>query len=292
VVRSVTAARIATAARKWFDPARMTFVVAGPVERLRSTLAAVAPIVASGAPGEQPVTPALEKAGREFLAKALEAHGGLAALRKVKDSVLEAEATVNFGSREATAHIVQTRREPDQMLYDLRFEDSGSREVLNGNRGWRAPIDTLQNARDADSASVAALKQGFHADVLHLLLEAAEPTTRLAFRGNEQVHGGTFEKVELWSSGGRRRTLYFDPGTRLLAGVQMNEPGDRDGGLDSHRWYGDYRAVNGIRLPFTEDRLLGGQRVMQLKVTRYELNSGVPESLFQRPEAPLPPSSR
>jgi hypothetical protein len=31
---------------------------------------------------------------------------------------------------------------------------------------------------------------------------------------------------------------------------------------------------------------------MQLKITRYELNTGVPETLFQRPEAPLPPPSR
>jgi len=56
--------------------------------------------------------------------------------------------------------------------------------------------------------------------------------------------------------------------------------------------YRDYRAVNGIRLPFTEERWVGGERVMQLSITRYEVNAGVPETMFRRPDAPLPPVSR
>ena len=139
---------------------------------------------------------------------------------------------------------------------------------------------------------MAALREGFRADVVHELLDAADPAARRAATGREQVDGGTFEKVEIWAPGGSHRTLFFDSGTRLLAGIDHHDSGDRDRDVISRRWYRDYRAVNGIRLPFAEDRWLGAQRVMQLKVTRYELNKGVPETLFQRPESPLPPSSR
>jgi hypothetical protein len=291
-VRSVTAASIAAAARKWFVPARMTFVVAGPTEPVRGALAAVAPLASSAVANELPVTPALEKAGRERVTQSLAAHGGLAALRKVQDSVIEADATVRLGSREAKAKVLQTRKEPERMVYDLRFEDSGTHEVLVGDQAWRAPIDTLQHVTTSDSSSVASLREGFRSDVIHVLLDAADPAARLIARGSERANGGTVEKVEVWGSGGSHRTLFFDPGTRLLAGIELHDSGDRDGVVGSRRWYRDYRAVNGIRLPFAEDRWLGGQRVMQIKITRYELNSGVPDALFQRPEAPLPPSSR
>ena len=106
------------------------------------------------------------------------------------------------------------------------------------------------------------------------------------------MNGGTLEKVEIWAVGGSHRTLYFDPGTRLLAGIEQHEAGNRDDGSSTRRWYSDYRTVNGIQLPFAEERWMGTMRVMQLKVTRYEVNVGVPLTLFQRPDPPLPPPSR
>jgi hypothetical protein len=178
------------------------------------------------------------------------------------------------------------------MVYELRFGDSGTREVLLGNRAWTAPIDSLQRTSESDTTSVARLRQGFRADVVHLLLDAALPATRLAARGSTRVNGETFEKVETWAADGSHRTLFFDPRSSLLAGVEMQEAGDPGAGIAPRRWYRDYRAVNGIRLPFEEDRRLGDQRVMDLKVTRYALNEGIPDALFVRPEAPLPPPSR
>ncbi len=177
------------------------------------------------------------------------------------------------------------------MVYDLRFGDSGTREVLIGNHAWSAPIDSLQLAHDADTVGVARLRQGFRADVVHLLLDAALPSTRVLSRGAQQIDGKTYDRVDVWVADGSHRTLYFDPASRLLAGVEL-EGGDANDPIVPRRWYRDYRAVNGIQLPFEEDRRLGDQRVMDLKVTRYALNAGVSDALFQRPEPPLPPSAR
>jgi predicted Zn-dependent peptidase len=295
-VRAVTPASITAAARKWFDPARIVFVVTGPTDRARASLVRVAPIAAAAAPA--PVakasapTAAQQRRGRELVTQAVTAHGGLAALKRVQDSVLEADATVKLGSGEANAKIVLTRKEPDRMVYDLRFESSGTREVLSGRSAWSAPLDSLQLVQESDTIGVARLRRGFRTDVLHLLLDAALPATRLAARGTTQANGKTFESVEVATPDGLRRTLFFEPGTHLLAGVELQEAGDREGGAQARRWYSDYRAVDGIQLPFEEDRRLGEQRVMELKITRYALNSGVPDAVFERPDSPLPPPSR
>jgi hypothetical protein len=178
------------------------------------------------------------------------------------------------------------------MIYDLRLAGSGTRQVLHGSDAWSAPIDTLSLARTVDSTAVAGLRSAYRTDVVHLLLEAADPRTRAAGGDTVRANGKSLDKVEIWGPLGSHRTLYFDPATHLLAGVELDESGERGHGAIARRWYRDYRAVNGIRLPFTEDRWVGGERVMQLSITRYDVNAGVPDAMFRRPEAPLPPVSR
>ncbi len=290
-VGAITAASVSAAARKWFDPAHMSFVVAGPADRLRAPLAAIAPIAASGGT-DDPVTPEIEKRGRERITKAIAAHGSLVALKKVRDSIIEASTTMRVGQTEATATLVQMRKEPERMIYDLKIEDRGSRDVLSGAKAWSSPLDTLTKFHDSDTTKVAALRQGFRGDVIHVLLDAADPRARVAARGNTLLNGANHERVEVWTAFGSHRMMYLDPATHLLAGVELLDSDNRDGSAAVRRWYHDYRAVDGIRLPFDEQRWLGAQRVMHLKLTRYALNAGVADGLFVHPETPLPPSSR
>ena len=44
---------------------------------------------------------------------------------------------------------------------------------------------------------------------------------RVASRGPTRANGQTWDNVEVWTPDGSHRTLYFDPGTLLLAGVEM-----------------------------------------------------------------------
>src|SRR5262249_46158106 len=102
-VRALTPAAVQAAARKWFDPTHLTFVVVGPTDKLTKTIAAIAPI-ASEHGSRTPAQPQeADKRGRELVTKAIAAHGGLATLRKIRDSVLEADATARLAPNEAKA---------------------------------------------------------------------------------------------------------------------------------------------------------------------------------------------
>src|SRR5262249_31335303 len=122
--------------------------------------------------------------------------------------------------------------------------------------------------------------------------DAASPSARLAALGTARLHAKSYERVETWTADGAHRTLFFDPATGLLAGVELADVGGGGPEIASRRWYPDYRVVNGIHLPFEEDRRLGDQPVMELKITRYALNTGVADAVFDRPAPPLPPSAR
>ena len=49
------------------------------------------------------------------------------------------------------------------------------------------------------------------------------------------------------------------------------------------RLYADYRAVDGIMLPFKTERYARGQRLIADTVSAYEVNHGIADSSFQRP---------
>ena len=51
----------------------------------------------------------------------------------------------------------------------------------------------------------------------------------------------------------------------------------------ARRIYRDLRPVNGVLMPFEEERQLEGRTVMRLKVTKTELNSDISDTEFQRP---------
>lgn len=178
------------------------------------------------------------------------------------------------------------------MVVDSKYQGVGLREVWVGERGWSSSIDTLTTARDADTTTVTRMRNDFREDVIHLLLDAADPKTRVASRGTTVLNGQSLERVEIWTAFGAHRTLFIDTGTHRLSGIELHPSGDRAGTEPIRRWYRDYRAVDGVRLPFDEERWLGERRMMRLKITRYALNPGVADELFVHPEAPLPPSSR
>ena len=290
-IEAVTGTQVAAAARKWFDPARMSFVAAGPADQLRGPLAAIARIQASEGLAD-PVTPAMEKLGRARLAAMVVAHGSLATLKKIRDSVLEAEATASMGSHDVTAHLMQMRKEPARMIVDSKYQGVGLREVWAADRAWSSSIDSLTTVRDADTTTVNRMRSDFREDVAHLLLDAADPKARVASRGTTQLNGLSLERVEVWTAFGAHRTMFIDPGTKLLSGIELHDSGDRADTEAIRRWYRDYRVVDGVRLPFDEERWLGARRMMRLKIKRYALNPGLADELFVHPEAPLPPSSR
>lgn len=300
-IDSLVPERFADAARRWIDVDRAVLVAVGPAEALRATLAEFGPVevlsvgqLAGRAEDEtRPLpafTPEQEKTGRDLVRRMIAAHGGLAKLRGIQDSSLEADVTVSMNDRDVAGRIEQTRREPYHMVYVTSFSGITTSQVLTDRSGWIADSQGRLEPQELDSASVAGLRGGFDADLPHVLLNAASPDARVGGIGRDWIAGRAVEKVELRGPSGARSFLYIDPTTLRLAAVDQNEYPGND--FPARRVYGDYRQVKGIWLPFEEERLLNGRRVMFLKLTRMDLNAGVADAVFRKPDRPLPPPSR
>lgn len=293
---------VATALRRDWDLDRTAIVVVGPAAKLRVALAKIGtvteakldePPAASAADAAadtlKSATPADVKLGRERVAKAVDAHGGLEKLRGIRDMVSEARIRLVIQGRELRGELKQVKKEPLKMVYLTSFESFESRQVLNGDHAWSmSPAGRLQ---DSDSIGVRALQSGFSSDLPHLLIAASDPKSEVVDRGLQKVGTQDLQAVDVTARGGQRRRLYFDPATSRLVGMDQNEESARTARLIARRLYRDMRSVDGVLLPFEEERQLEGQTVMQVFVTKLTINTNVPEEEFKRPaSAPTEPA--
>ncbi len=296
-IAAMAPATVSAAAARWATASHVAVVAVGSDAELRAQFPAAE---AAPAPRAAPVRAASDTSatadqlarGQELAKKAIQAHGGLSRLRGIKSSRFQSDAKLSLGAREVDTQLDETRVEPARMRVVSHVGPIGLLQVLDGEAAWSAPVDSLTGVRDLEADQAAALRQGFEADVPHLLLDAARPGARIAARGIVTANGQSLEKLEVWEASGARRILYVDPGTLLLAGAEQQESDPAGEMPSSVRWYRDYRAVNGIRLPFAEERWVGDKRVMRLVYTRITLNERFPDALFRKPQSTLPPTSR
>lgn len=297
-VAAVTAGQVAAAASRWLDPAHMVVVVVGPAASLKGRLESLGRVevvsaesgVSAAAPAvAAPASPGQQKRGRELLARALVAHGGVEQLSRVKDSSLEGDMILRLGGEDLAVRVRQMRKEPYRMRYSTRLGTTENGQVLNGTRGWlyASEGDSLQ-VLEADSLGVEALRAVFRSDIVHSLLAAAQPTAAVAWLGPGRADGRDADLLEVTaapSAGApaEQRLLYLDARDHRLIAEDLGDARTRASAGAVRRLYRDYRTVAGVPWPFYEERLRGGVKTMVISVQSVTLNTGVGDVMFERP---------
>ncbi|HEY3217225.1 MAG TPA: pitrilysin family protein, partial [Candidatus Eisenbacteria bacterium] len=293
-IGAVSAADVQSAAAHWLDLEHSALVVVGPAAELEPKLkrwGAVETVSVGAAPIEVPVSPTMilsnptaadRERGRKLCDLAVAAHGGLARIRKIVDSTVESEMLlVTPGGDRLPGTLREVRKDPFRFIMVTEFGRTSTFQALEGDRGWAKGGAAGDSILDQDSLGVASLRAGFSMDPLHLLLAAADPTSRVAFRGREPVAKHEAEVVEVVTADGERRVLFFDPQSHRMVAVEENEgPGPAP---VLRRIFDDFRPVQGIVWPWSEERLVNGETAIRLTVQRVDLNGNVPDDLFHRP---------
>jgi zinc protease len=269
---------------------RMVLVVVGPAERLRPQLESIGPVEVvapemaaevAAAPSTSRGPPTAEELakGRSLAGLAVAAHGGLGRLQAIKDSHLEGKILMVAGSKEYMGQALQVRKEPMRFQFTTEFPFLKSVQVLDGDHAWFQAGGGGQIA-DMDSLGVVGLRSGFRSDLQHILLTSADPTTRVAWRGRERTDDRDADVIEVVAADGERRVLFLDAQSHRLLAMEQSE-----GGHSARRFYRDFRQVDGVWWPFTEERLMDGRRAVSLTLRRVAFNTGVKDAFFRKPGA-------
>jgi zinc protease len=281
---------VGRAVARWIDPARLSILAVGPAEILKpqlETFGEVEVIRIDDSPQAEWATRESTaedlSRGREILERGVRAHGGLAALRAMKDSSIDATVVINAQGRDVKGRLRQARREPFRFREIMNVFIYENEQVLAGDRGWVYDAQS-QRVHAADSMQIATMRSSFLSDLPHQLLMATEPGAAAIDRGEETLEGRPTNLVEVrLQSEERQLWLLFDTATHELVASDVR------GGIPprvlARRVFSDFRKVKDLRLPFEEARYVQNVLVMRVQVNEMGYNIGIGDEMFAAPIA-------
>lgn len=156
-------------------------------------------------------------------------------------------------------------------------ENEVSAVVFAGKQGWFSDPDSAR-AMSGTELSIFAAEYDFHraAHLGDLYPVTATPRSSV-------LREKAAWMVEAKTPSGEVEKLYFDTATGLLVGRDFQRNTAEDGIVNYQEWYGDYRDVDGMLLPFLVRRVNSDEYEQIFKFTAMRHNVPVGDSVFTKP---------
>jgi len=211
----------------------------------------------------------------QVLEKYITAVGGREAMEKITSRV--STGTVEIPEMGATGTITISEKAPNKSL--AVFEIAGMGQVRQGSDGTAAWEDSpMSGVRDKSGTELADTLRGstFNSE---LKLKTLYKTVVVS--GKEVVDGKDAYVLVCTPAEGATNKLYFD----ATSGLMVKQSSTRDtpqGPMDIDVFVSDYRAVGGVKLPFTVRQVTSMFSVV-VKLSDVKANVALDDAIFKRP---------
>ena len=202
----------------------------------------------------------------------IKAEGGSKVFARVNTLTLEG-TFANSANEKAGTYTLITKQS-NRYYSELVDNDRTSIEAYNGKSAWHQNAGELATLVGPEGAQLEAAGQYYNSR----LINAKKNKLGIALIGHAQVRGKDTLQIEVTTSAGLKREIFFDPQTHLI--VKEAAP---IGGIDEQILYDDYRTQNGVKLPFKIE-LHRESDVYDITVTRTVVNGTVGERVFDFPK--------
>lgn len=208
----------------------------------------------------------------KIVSEYVKAAGGSKALSKIHTETLEGAFSNPADAKPSTYTF--SLKLPNRYYTEFVLGDNTLIEAYNGKSAWHqtyaGELSTLlgQQGQQLEAASLYYNSR---------LLNLKRNKLAVAFIGHAQVRGKDALQLELTTPSNIRRELFFDPQSHLL--VEEAAP---VAGHDEEILYDDYRAVDGVKLPYKIE-LHRGPDAYSINITRAAINETVGERTFDFP---------
>ena len=237
------------------------------------------------------------KEARRVLDDAITAHGGVDALRAVKDFTLKekgkvyaryqspaAEGPFAAGTSEETL-IVDTDR---GFVYDdLKTANGGfnnwNRTVIKGTDGQNYDMWS-RTATPIANAAANNFRPQMRRLPVYVLLEALDRAATLRFLGEEEIGGRKQKVISVIRPDNQQLALSFDAQTNLLTKYGYLYADPITGDSEIAQTYSNYRTVGRLKLPGARVLYNSGGIIQEVEYTELQVNTKPAESVFQGPE--------
>src|SRR6202158_3875403 len=207
----------------------------------------------------------------KILEQYMKAAGGTRVLARIQTLTLEGTFTSDDGKM--GTYTLDTKL-PNRYYSELLIGEKNLIEAYNGKSAWHQnAAGELGTLVGPEGMQLEAAAQYYNSR----LLNHKRSKITLAFLGHVQVRGKDALQLEVTTANGVQRQVYFDPETHLIVKEEATV-----GGVEEEILYDDYRAVDGVRLPYKIE-LHRGKDKYDISVTRAAINGTVGERVFDFP---------
>jgi glyoxylase-like metal-dependent hydrolase (beta-lactamase superfamily II) len=234
---------------------------------------------------------------RRVLDDAIEAHGGLEALRAIKDFTLKergkiyaryqspaAEPPFAAGTSEETL-IVDTER--SFVFDDLKTANAGFNNwnltVIKGTEGQNYDMWS-RTATPVVNPSVNNFRGQMRRLPPFVLLEALDRAATLRWLGEEEIAGRKQKVISVIRPDNQQLALSFDAQTNLLTKYGYLYADPITGDSEIAQTYSNYRTVGKLKLPGGRVLYNSGGAIQEAEYTDVQINTKPAESVFQGPD--------
>ena len=213
-----------------------------------------------------------------LLDRAVEAKGGLEKLRALKTIVATQTVTVQNATDPTSFNTTNYIEYPDRLRIETKLANGVNVQAFDGTQVW---VKDQRGVRGQPDIVVRQVRASLGRDVVSLLVGAKSGALKPRILPDVKNAAGRVDHVlELSAPDLNPVLLYIDPDSGLVDTLTFVD--DAPSRPIVEESFADYRAVEGIQIPFSGTRKIGTQAVAR-HTTDIKINVPIDPILFKRP---------
>jgi zinc protease len=234
---------------------------------------------ASAAQAAQATRRASDPAAVALLKQVVDAKGGLDALKRVRTVVADADTAFQMQQGTVSSTTRTYVMYPDKFRVDAQVNGAEVLQVYNAGVAW---VRDPAGVHDAPSPMRDDFANSVRRDTIPMLIGASEGRYAARVLPEEGRNGRVLRVLEISGEGLAPVRLLVDA-TGLITRQSFETAGPEGRPVQVEEAFSDYRAVNGVMVPFKAELVRNGRLMLTRTLRSVTLNSPVDEALFQRP---------
>jgi hypothetical protein len=182
-----------------------------------------------------------------------------------------------------TMPIKITKMRPDRYRLDKAVGDIPVSQACDGKEAWEIMTPWTQSEKAQPMAPGAAIDFRMRADFDGVIYHWREKGHQVELEGEEKCRDTDVYKIKLIRTDSVKEYYYIDSKDFLLRKKSRNI-NSRGKVILNESYFSDYKEVEGILFPFTNDNFVDGQAYSTIEFDTIELNQPVDKELFKMPK--------
>jgi glyoxylase-like metal-dependent hydrolase (beta-lactamase superfamily II) len=233
---------------------------------------------------------------RRVLDDAIEAHGGVEALRAIKDFTLKEKGKLHARFQSPTAEPIVTGTSEETLIVDLDrgFVFDDLKTTNSGFNNWARTVIKGTEGQNFDMWSRTATPivnpsvNNFRGQIRRLppfvLIEALDRASTLRWLGEDEIGGRKQKVISVLRPDNQQLALSIDAQTNLLTRYGYLHADPLNGDSEIAQTYSGYRTVGKLKLPTGRVLYNSGGVVQETEYTDLQINTKPAESVFAGPD--------